>query len=175
MVVRTEADPQKMISLIRRELQQQDPNMPVASARTLTERLSLALLPARIVASALGGFGLVALLLAAIGIYGVMSYAVSKRAHEIGVRMALGAQRADVLKLVLGQGMAVTLIGVAIGLLAATGLTRLMKSVLFGVSATDPLTYASVAATLTFVALLACYIPARRATKVDPMIALRCE
>ena len=175
MVVRAEADPQKVISLVRRELQQLDPNLPIASARTLVERLSLALLPARIVASVLGGFGVVALLLAAIGIYGVMSYAVSKRTREIGVRMALGAQRVDVLKLVMGQGMTLTLIGVAIGLLAALGLTRWMKSVLYGVSATDPLTYAGVAALLTFVALLACYIPARRATKVDPMVALRCE
>jgi predicted permease len=175
MVVRAEADPQKVIVLIRRELQQLDPNLPVASARPLVERLSLALLPARIVASALGGFGLMALLLAAIGIYGVISYTVSKRAREIGVRMALGAQRGDVLKLIMTQGMTLTLIGVAIGLLAATGLTRLMKSVLFGVSATDPLTYVSVAALLMLVALLACYIPARRATKVDPMIALRCE
>ena len=175
MVVRAEADPQKVIALLRHELRQLDPNLPLSSARTLVERMSLPLLPARIVASALGGFGLVALLLAAIGIYGVMSYAVSKRAHEIGVRMALGAQAKDVLKLVMGQGIALTLIGVAIGLLAALGLTRWMKSVLFGVSATDPLTYAGVAALLTFVALLACYIPARRATKVDPMIALRCE
>jgi predicted permease len=175
IVVRAEADSQKLIALVRRELQQLDPNLPTASARPLVERLSLALLPARIVASALGSFGLVALLLAAIGIYGVMSYAVSKRVREIGVRMALGAQRGDVLKLVMTQGMALTLIGVAIGLLAALGLTRLMKNVLFGVSATDPLTYTGVAALLTFVALLACYIPARRATKVDPMIALRCE
>jgi macrolide transport system ATP-binding/permease protein len=175
MVVRAETDPQKMIALVRRELQQLDPNMPLSSARTLVERLSLPLLPARIVASALGGFGLVALLLAAIGIYGVMSYAVSRRTHEIGVRMALGANRRDVLKLIMRQGTALALIGVAFGLLAALGLTRLMKSVLFGVSATDPLTYAGVAALLTFVAMLACYIPARRAAKVDPMIALRCE
>jgi predicted permease len=175
LVVRAEADTQKTLALIRRELLQLDTNMPVASARTLVERLSAPLLPARIVASALGGFGLLALLLAAIGIYGVMSYAVSKRTHEIGVRMALGAQARDVLKLVMGQGMALTLIGVAIGAPAALGLTRLMRSLLFGVSATDPLTYAGVAALLTLVALLACYIPARRATRVDPMVALRRE
>jgi putative ABC transport system permease protein len=175
MVVRAEADPQKVIVLVRRELHQLDPNMPVASARPLVERLSLALLPARIVASALGGFGVVALLLAAIGIYGVMSYTVSRRTREIGVRMALGARRGDILKLIMTHGMALTLIGVAIGLLAATGLARLMKGVLFGVSASDPLTYLGLAALLTLIALLACYIPARRATKVDPMVALRCE
>jgi predicted permease len=175
MVVRTEADPQKMIALARGELRQLDPNMPVASARPLLDRLSLALLPARIVASALVGFGLMALSLAAIGIYGVMSYTVSKRTREIGVRMALGAQRGDVLKLIMTQGVTLTLIGVAIGLLTSIGLTRLMKSVLFGVSATDPLTYVGVAAALTLVALLACYLPARRAMNVDPMVALRCE
>jgi predicted permease len=175
MVVRSEADPQEMIVLVRRELHQLDPNMPVASARPLTERLSLALLPSRIVASALGGFGVVALLLAAIGIYGVMSYTVSRRTREIGVRMALGAQRGDILKLIMTQGMALTLIGVAVGLLAASGLTRLMKSVLFGISATDPLTYVGVSALLTLIALLACYMPALQATKVDPMVALRCE
>src|SRR5215831_10329821 len=175
LVVRAETDTQKALALVRRELEQLDPNMPIASARTLVERLSLPLLPARIVASALGGFGLVSLLLAVIGIYGVISYTVSSRTREIGVRMALGAQARDVLKLVMGQGMAMTLIGVALGLLAALGLTRLMKSVLFGVSATDPLTYAGVSALLTFVALLACYIPARRAARVDPMVALRSE
>jgi putative ABC transport system permease protein len=175
MVARAEADPQKMIALVRRELQQLDPNLPIASARALVERLSLALLPARIVASTLVGFGLAALLLAAIGIYGVMSYSVSKRTHEIGVRMALGARKGDVLKLVMTQGMALTLIGVAFGAPAALGLTRLMKSVLFGVSGADPLTYVGVSALLACVALLACYIPARRATKVDPMVALRCD
>jgi putative ABC transport system permease protein len=175
MVARAEADPQKMITLVRRELRQLDPNLPIASARALVERLSLALLPARIVASALVGFGLAALLLAAIGIYGVMSYSVSKRTHEIGVRLALGAQRMDLLKLIIGQGMTLTLIGVAFGAPAALGLTRLMKSVLFGVSGADPLTYVGVSALLACVALLACYIPARRATKVDPMVALRSE
>lgn len=174
VIVRTAADPQKLIAAVRNEVLQLDQTLPVAG-RTLAERMDLPMLPARIVASVLGGFGLLALALAAIGIYGVMSYAVSKRTHEIGIRMALGAQKADVLKLVIGQGLMLTLIGMAIGSVAALALTRSLKSLLFGVSATDPLTYLGVAVLLASVALLACYLPARRASKVDPMIALRCE
>lgn len=175
VIARTEGDTQKLLAAIRNEVQQMDPNLPISSAKPLADRMALPLLPARIAASFLGSFGLLALALAAIGIYGVMSYTVSRRTHEIGVRVALGAQASDVLRLVIGQGMTVVLIGVAIGLAAALAVTRLMKSVLFGVSATDPLTYMGVAALLVGVALLACYIPARRATKIDPMLALRNE
>ncbi|MEK6407686.1 MAG: ABC transporter permease [Acidobacteriota bacterium] len=174
VIVRTGGDSQRLIAAVRREVLELDSHIPMSSA-TLAEKMNLPMLPARIVASILGGFGLLALALAAIGIYGVISYAVSTRTHEIGVRMALGAQRADVLKLVLGQGMRLTLIGVAIGLSAALVLTRLMKAVLFGVSPTDPITFIAASLLLGVVALVACYLPARRATRVDPMVALRHE
>ncbi|MGH9840524.1 MAG: ABC transporter permease [Blastocatellia bacterium] len=175
LVVRAKTEPGKLIAAVRAELQQLDANLPVAGARTLVEHMSFPLLPARLAAGVLGSFGLVALLLAAIGLYRVMAFAVSSRTREIGVRMALGARSADVLRLVIGDGMKLALAGLALGLAASLALTQLMKTLLFGVSATDPLTFAAVAALLALVALAACWIPARRAAKVDPMVALRCE
>jgi putative ABC transport system permease protein len=174
LIVRSETESQRLIATVRGELRQLDPNLPVSS-KTMVEHMSLPLLPTRVAASALGSFGLLALALAGIGLYGVMSYSVTNRTREIGVRMALGARRRDVLSLIVSQGMKLTLVGVAIGLAASLALTRLMKSVLLGVSATDPLTFVVIALLLTGVALLACYVPARRAMRVDPMIALRCE
>jgi putative ABC transport system permease protein len=152
-----------------------DPDQPVIDVRTMTEVISRSVWQPRLYAILFGVFAAVAVALASVGVYGVMAYSVSERTREIGIRVALGAQRHDVLKLVVAQGMRLSLIGAGIGLAGALVLTRLMQSLLFEVSATDPITFAGLAALLTFVALLACYLPARRATKVDPMVALRCE
>jgi putative ABC transport system permease protein len=169
------ADPAGLAASVRSAVQAIDPEQPVYDIKTMTQWVSEIIAQRRLNMILLGTFALVALLLAAVGIYGVMSYSVTQRTHEIGIRMALGAQSRDVLKMILGQGMALTLIGITIGLIAALALTRLMSSLLFNVSAFDPLTFIAVSVLLTLIALLACFIPARRAMKVDPMIALRYE
>jgi putative ABC transport system permease protein len=174
-VLRTTGDPLLLSAAIRSELRQLDPGLTVRSLRSMDQLVSESIAPQRFNLSLLSLFSALGLLLAAVGIYGVMAYNVSQRTHEIGLRMALGAQTHQVLRLVLKQGMRLALIGVVLGLATSLALTRLMKNLLFGVSATDPATLAGVAVVLILAALLACYIPARRATKVDPLIALRYE
>ena len=175
LAVRTHAQPSAMIETIRSTVRSLDADEPIYQVRTLTELLSESLVPWRFSLTLLSIFAAIAVLLAAAGIYGVMSYVVSQRTHEIGVRMALGAQPLSVLRLVIGQGVKLALIGMIAGVAAALALTRLMSSLLFSVSATDPLTFMSTASFLMLVSLLACYIPARRAMRVDPMVALRYE
>ena len=173
--IRTEATPEALEGVIRREIQAVDPDLPVFGVRSLRSRISDALAARRFAMQVLGFFAATALLLAAIGIYGVMAYFVSQRVGEIGVRMALGAQRSDVLKLVVRQGMSLALAGVVAGFVASLGLARLISGLLFGVNPNDPLTLALFTLLLAGVALLANYVPARRAAMVDPMVALRYE
>jgi putative ABC transport system permease protein len=177
LVVRSagSTDPAGLAASVRAAVQAIDAEQPVYDIKTMTQWVSETIAQRRLNMILLGTFAMLALLLAAVGIYGVMSYSVTQRTHEIGIRMALGAQRRDVLKMILGQGMGLTLLGIGIGLIGALLLTRLMSSLLFDVSAFDPLTFLAVSALLTIVALLACFIPARRAMKVDPMVALRYE
>jgi putative ABC transport system permease protein len=175
ILVRTSNDPLALVSTARSELQQLDPELPMAAVATMDQLLADSLSRSRFTMLLLGIFSAVALVLAAVGIYGLIAYSVTQRTQELGIRIALGAQRRDVLRLVLGQGARLTLLGVTLGILAALAVSRLLASMLFGVSATDPLTFAGVAALLGIVALLACFIPARRATRVDPIVALRYE
>jgi putative ABC transport system permease protein len=175
IVVKTEGDPMAMTNLVRREILAVDKDQAVFNVTTLEELRGESILIRKFFMLLLLVFAGLALTLAAVGIYGVMSYVASQRTHEIGIRMALGAQASDVLKLLIGGGMALAFIGVAAGLAGAFALTRVMAGLLFGVSATDMLTFVSVSVGLIVVALLACYIPARRATKVDPLVALRYE
>jgi predicted permease len=173
LVARTDSDPSTVIGSIKSEILDLDSSLPVYSIRPMQETISRSLAPRRLQMILLGSFAGIALTLAAVGIYGVMSYSVSQRAHEMGIRMALGAQSRDLLKLIIGQGMRLTFIGLTVGLAGAFALTRLMESLLFGVSATDPMTFGVIALLLTAVAILACYLPARRATKVEQIIGLR--
>jgi predicted permease len=173
--LRAGVEPEQLTAALRSEVSGLDRNLPVHSVQPLGEHLSATLTPQRLLASLITSFGLLALLLASIGLYGLLSYTVAQRTPEIGVRMALGAQKGAVLRLVVAQGMRLALLGVGIGLAAALGLTRVLKGLLFGVSALDPLTFVAVPLLLSGVALLACYIPARRAAQTDPLVALRYE
>jgi len=175
IVVRTGSNPLNLVAAMKSQIQEIDKDLPIADVKTMRQLLSESVSGRRFNMLLLTVFAGVALVLAAVGIYGVMSYSVSQRTHEIGIRMALGAQTSDVLKLVVGEGMLLALAGVAIGLVASLFLTRLMSTLLFGVSATDPITFALISVMLTGVALAASLVPARRAIKVDPMVALRYE
>ena len=175
LVVRAGGDPSSLTAAVRNEIWAFDKDQAVYNIRTMEQVLSKSIAQRRFNMLLLGVFAMVALLLATVGIYGVISYSVTQRTHEIGVRMALGAQGSDVLRMVVGQGMLLAVIGVGLGLVAAFALTRVISSLLFNVSATDPVTFAGISILLTAIALVACYIPARRATRVDPMVALRYE
>jgi predicted permease len=175
LLMRTRANPEGLISTVEKQVWAFDRTEPISSTQTLQQRLSLSVALPRFQSLLLGVFGALGLVLAAIGIYGVISYSVTQRTHEIGIRMALGAEPMQVMRLILRQGLVLALTGVGIGIVAALALTRLMRTLLFGISATDPLTFAGVAVVLTLVALAACCLPARRAMRVDPMVALRYE
>jgi putative ABC transport system permease protein len=174
-VVRASSDSVPLESSIRNAVREMDPSLPVYNLWSMNELMTKSMVQPRFLALLLATFSGIALFLAAIGIYGVMAYSVAQRTQEIGVRMALGARPLHVLQLILKQSLGMLVIGIVVGLAGAFALTRLMRTLLFEITATDPLTYASVIGLLTIVALLACYIPARRAAKVDPLVALRYE
>jgi putative ABC transport system permease protein len=175
IVLRTNNDPLGFVNAVRQQMQAVDSDLPLYEVSTMQQMIAQKGAQRRFNLLLLGVFAVVALLLAAVGIYGVMSYATAQRTNEIGIRMALGASRGAVFKLIVGQGLRVVAVGLLTGLLGAFALTRWMETLLFEVRATDPLTYVVIASLLAGVALLACFVPARRATKTDPMIALRYE
>lgn len=179
--VRTAGDPTNSIAAVRQVMREVEENLPLVNIRTQIEQAETTLRMERLFAKLMTLFGLLAQQLASIGLFGVMAYAVSQRTHEIGIRMALGAERSDVLKMVMRQGMILALLGILLGLIGSYVLTKYLESwmnlskMMFGVKLNDPLTYGVIALGLTLIALVACFIPAWRATKVDPMIALRYE
>jgi putative ABC transport system permease protein len=175
IVLRAEKDPLQLVAAVRSELRQMDPEQPMAAISTMDDLLAGSLARSRFTMLVLGVFAALALVLASVGIYGVIAYSVTQRTQEFGIRMALGANQRDVLRLVLGQGTRLAFLGIGLGVAAALVVTRLMATLLYGVSATDPLTFTAVALLLALVALGACYIPARRATRVDPIVALHYE
>ena len=175
LTIRTTGEPMLVASSVRATIRAAAPTLPLVGLQSMNDVVHGSMARSRFVMTLLGIFAGVALVLGAVGIYGVMAYGVAQRTGEIGIRMALGAGAAQVTRMVVGQGMLVALVGVGVGVVGAIGLTRFMESQLFGVSATDPITFAAVAALLSVVALVASYLPARRAAKVDPIEALRAE
>lgn len=175
LVVQTSIDPTVIVGNLRQEVKKLDPELPLANVNTIQSAIDRSLVTKRLTNSLLAGFAVTALLLALTGIYGVMSLSVANRRNELGIRLALGAQKSNVLRMILGQGLRLAAIGVGLGLLASIAFTRLLKGLLFGIDASDPLTFVFIATLLVGVVLLACWIPARRATKVDPLVALRHE
>lgn len=175
LVIRGLSDPVRLVPQVRGEIAAIDPDQPIAEIKTLHEAINERSSPKKVMTWMLGIFALIALVLATVGIFAVMSYVVSQRTHEIGVRMALGARSHDILRLIVGQGVTLTLIGLAIGLVGSYAMTRALAQMLYGVTPTDPLTFAGISLLLAVTAALACYVPARRAMKVDPMVALRYE
>ena len=175
LVVRTTGDPLTVAGPVRNEIRQMDPNLPVANIRPMTDVVSTALATPRLTGFLLGAFAAIALALAAVGIYGVLAYLVSQRTHEIGIRLAIGANRSQVLVMVLRQGMTLAVAGIVVGMVAAFALTRLMQSLLYQITATDPVTYVVVPIALLVVTLVASYLPAFRATRVSPTMALRVQ
>jgi predicted permease len=173
--LRTAADPERFVPQVRAAVNELDSNLPVFGVRTLSQQIDRQVFQERLVARLAGAFGALALMLACIGLYGLVSYEVARRTREIGIRTALGAEKLDVLRLVLAQGMRLTAAGATLGIVLALGLTRYAKSLLFGVGASDPMTFVAVTVLLLGVTLLACYVPARRAARVDPVVALRYE
>jgi putative ABC transport system permease protein len=175
LVVRSSAKPEPLIDDIRGQVTEIDPTLPLSGIRSMENIVSESLAQPRLISQVTGVFAGFALLLAAIGIYGVMAYSVAARKQEMGIRVALGARSADILWLVVGQGMRMTLLGVAIGVAVSIALTRLLAKLLFGVTATDPLVFSAAALVLAGAAFVACYIPARRATRIDPILVLKYE
>jgi putative ABC transport system permease protein len=175
VVVRTDADPMTLLPAMRAQVLGLDAELPIFKAQRMQEYVAASVAQRRFTSLLCSIFAGAGLLLAVVGLFGVMSYSVARRTHEIGVRVAVGAQKTDILRLIIREGMSITLAGIGIGLVGSLALSRVLKSQLFGVSATDPLTFLGVVWALSLVALVACYVPARRATRVDPLVALRYE
>jgi putative ABC transport system permease protein len=175
LLVKSQSNPRPLVAAVREKISETDPNLPVSGILAMDEVIAASVAQPRLIMQFVGVFAGFALLLAAIGIYGVMAYTVTTRKQEMGIRVALGATPADILRLVVGQGMRMTLVGVVLGVVISFGLTRLLSSLLFGVQSTDPLAFTAAALLLVATALLASYLPARRATRVDPIVVLRYE